>query len=88
MGMDPLKIQVMFTLKILIIAGIGGLLGYFVGTGVSILLGPLLAEAKIHPIPYLLLISLAISFGLGLITSIATAMRISKLDPVDALKEV
>jgi len=87
-GMDPLKIQVIFVLKVVTLAGVGGFLGYIIGSGISILLGPLIAEARIQPIPYLLLISFAISLGLGAISSIITAMRISRLDPVEALREV
>jgi len=88
MGMDPGKIQIIFVWKILIFAGIGGLLGYITGSGISIILGPLIAEAKVLPIPYLLLVSFAIALGLGAISSIIPARRISKLDPVEALREV
>lgn len=88
MGMDPRKIQTIFVSKILVFAVIGGLLGYITGTGISILLGPLIAETKVLPILYLLLVSFAIAFGLGVISSIIPAKRISRLDPVEALREV
>ena len=88
MGMDPRKIQLVFVSKSLIFAAIGGLLGYIVGSGISIFLGPLIAEAKVLPIPYLLPISFAISIGLGTISSIIPAKRISRLDPVEALREI
>jgi len=88
MGMEPRKIQIIFVWKILIFAGIGGFLGYITGSGISIILGPLIAESKVLPIPYLLLVSFAIALGLGAISSIIPARRISKLDPVEALREV
>jgi putative ABC transport system permease protein len=88
MGMDPRKIQVIFVSKVLIFAVIGGLLGYILGSGISFFLGPLIAETKVLPIPNLLLISFAIAFTLGIISSIVPARRISRLDPVEALREV
>jgi putative ABC transport system permease protein len=88
MGMDPRKIQVIFVLKLLVFAGIGGLLGYVMGSGISIFLGPMIAEAEVSPILYLLPISLAISIGLSIISSIIPSRRISRLDPVEALREV
>jgi putative ABC transport system permease protein len=53
-GMDPSKIQVIFAVKVLIFAGIGGFLGYVVGSAISIILGPIIAEARVFPIPNLL----------------------------------
>jgi putative ABC transport system permease protein len=88
MGMDPRKIQVIFVLKLLVFAGIGGLLGYVMGSGISIFLGPMIADASVSPILYLLPISLAISIGLSIISSIIPSRRISRLDPVEALREV
>ena len=88
MGMDPRKIQVIFVSKVLIFAVVGGLLGYITGSSISVFLGPLIAETKVLPIPSLLLVSFAIAVALGIISSILPAMRISKLDPVEALREV
>lgn len=88
MGMDPRKIQVIFISKVLAFAIIGGFLGYVAGSGISIFLGPLIAETRVLPIPRLLLFSLTIALGLGVISSIVPAKRISKLDPVEALREV
>lgn len=87
MGMPARKIQWIFVSRILILAAVGGLLGYAVGSGVSVLLGPLLADAKVSMIPYLLPVALAISLGLGAISSIVPVRRISRLDPVEALRE-
>ncbi|HDY87056.1 MAG TPA: ABC transporter permease, partial [bacterium] len=88
MGMDPRKIQVIFVSKLLIFAGVGGFMGYITGSGISIILGPLIAETKVLALPYLLPISFVISFGLVAISSIIPAKRISRLDPVEALREV
>lgn len=88
MGMDPRKIQLIFVSKVLVFAVIGGLLGYITGSAISVFLGPLIAETKVLPIPYLLLSSFAIALGLGVISSIIPARRISRLDPVEALREI
>lgn len=88
MGMDPRKVQTIFVAKVLTFALIGAVLGYVVGSGVSIFLGPLIAETKVLPIPNLLWISFVIALGLGVVSSIVPARRISKLDPVEALREV
>lgn len=88
MGMDPRKIQAIFVSKMLILAAIGGLLGYVTGSGVSVLLGPLLADARVSPMPSLLPVAFIVSLGLAILSSILPARRISKLDPVEALREV
>jgi putative ABC transport system permease protein len=88
MGMDPRKIQVIFVAKVLAFALIGGFLGYAVGSGISVFLGPLIAETRVLPIPRLLLFSIAIAFTLGVTSSVIAARRVSLLDPVEALREV
>lgn len=88
MGMDPRKIQLIFLSKVLVFAVIGGLSGYILGSGISILLGPLIAETRVPPIASLLVISFAIAVALGVISSIVPARRISGLDPVEVLREV
>jgi putative ABC transport system permease protein len=88
MGMDPRKIQVVFVAKVLAFALIGGVLGYAVGSGISVFLGPLIAETRVVPIPRLLLFSFAIAFTLGATSSVIAARRVSRLDPVEALREV
>ena len=87
MGMDPRKIQVIFISKLLILAGIGCFMGYITGSGFSIILGPLIADTRVLALPHLLPISYAISFGLVIISSIIPMRRISKLDPVEALRD-
>jgi putative ABC transport system permease protein len=88
MGMDPRRVEFMFILKILLYAGAGGLLGYVVGSAVSVFLGPLVADSEIAPLPSTLWLSLAISIGVAFVSSIIPVRRISRLDPVDALRGV
>jgi len=88
MGMDPRKIQMIFVSKVLIFAGAGGLLGFLIGSGVSMALGPLVAETTISPVTSVLPISLGISMGIGFVSSLMPAKRISNLDPVEALRGV
>lgn len=86
MGMAPRRIQSIFLLKVVGFALLGGLLGYLLGTGISMLLGPLVADASVSPLPYLLPMALALSLGLGVIASILPLSRIARLDPVEALR--
>lgn len=86
MGMAPRKIQSIFLLKVVGFALLGGLLGYLLGTGISVLLGPLVADASVSPLLHLLPLALALSLGLGVIASILPVRRIARLDPVEALR--
>ncbi len=88
MGMPARRIQGIFIAKMMVFAGIGGCLGWLLGTGLSIFMGPMIAEATVAPISSLLPIALLISFALALISCIFPVRRISRLDPVDALREL
>ncbi len=88
MGMESSKIHKIFILKGVILGFIGGLGGYLVGTGISMLLGPQIAETKVTPIGNLLLYSLGIALVVGAISSILPARKAATLDPIEALREV
>lgn len=88
MGMESLKIHRIFILKGVILGLIGGLAGYFVGTGISMVLGPQIAETNVAPIVYLLPYSIGIALVIGAISSILPARKAATLDPVEALREV
>ncbi len=87
MGMAPSKVSRIFLLKGLFLGLAGGLAGYFVGTGVSMLLGPRIAETAVAPIAYLLPWSIGIAVVIGGISSIVPARKAAALDPVEALRE-
>lgn len=86
MGMAPRRLQQIFLLKIGVFAATGGLLGYLLGSGVSVLLGPLVADASVSPLFHLLPGAFGLSLGLGVVSSILPLRRISRLDPVEALR--
>ena len=86
MGMAPRRIQQIFLMKIGGFAAAGALFGYLFGSGVSMLLGPLVADASVSPLLYLLPRAFGLSLGLGVVASILPLRRISRLDPVEAFR--
>jgi putative ABC transport system permease protein len=88
MGMDPLKIQAIFVIKIIVLALSGGIAGFVIGSGISVFLGPLIADAKITVLFYLLPVSIIIALVIAVISIIIPAKKISNLDPIEALREV
>lgn len=88
MGMNPRTLQAIFTGKVLALAAVGGLLGYFVGSGLSMVLGPAVADTEVSPVFSLLPVGLALALALALISSIVPARRLSRLEPVEALREM
>jgi putative ABC transport system permease protein len=87
MGMDSSKIYRIFLFKGLILGFLGGILGYFVGTGISMVLGPQIANTGVSPLLYLLPYSIVIALLVGIVSSILPAKRAATLDPVVALRE-
>ncbi len=88
MGMNAAKIYKIFVSKALILGIIGGLAGYAIGTLISVVLGPQVADAQISPLLHILPYSLLISTVICVISSIVPARQASKLDAVEALREV
>ena len=87
-GMDANKMYRFFVLKALILGVIGGLAGYALGTLISTVAGPQLADTPVSPILGLLPYSILISTGVCIIATIFPARRAAQLDPVEALREV
>jgi putative ABC transport system permease protein len=87
-GMDANKMYGFFVLKALILGIVGGLAGYGLGTLISAVAGPQLAETPVSPILGLLPYSILISTALCIIATIFPARRAAQLDPVEALREV
>ena len=88
MGMNPRTLQGVFAAKVLALSAIGGLLGYLIGSGLSMVLGPAIADTKVMPVGWLLPVGLALALGLALVSSIAPARRLARLEPVEALREI
>ena len=87
-GMDASKIYRFFVLKALTLGFIGGLAGYAVGTLISMVAGPQLADTPVSPILGLLPYSMLISTALCIVATIFPARRAARLDAVEALREV
>ena len=88
MGMNPRTLQGIFVAKVLGLAAAGGILGYLVGSGLSMLLGPAIADTKVMPVGLLLPVGLAVALALALVSSIVPARRLARLEPVEALREI
>lgn len=87
-GMDASKVYKLFISKALILGLVGGLVGYAVGTLISMVAGPQIADTPVSPIFQLLPYSIVISTVICIISSILPARRATRLDPVEALQEV
>jgi len=87
MGMNSSRMYSIFILKGLILGIIGGILGYILGTGISMLLGPQIANTRVQPIFYLLPYSIGIALLVGIVSSILPARKAAGMDPVEALRE-
>ena len=88
MGMNAARIYKIFIFKALILGIIGGSAGYAIGTLISVILGPQIADARISPLLHILPYSLLLSTAICIISSILPARRATKLDVVEALREV
>lgn len=87
-GVDSNRLYKFFILKALFLGVIGGLAGYTLGTIISMIAGPQIADTTVSPILQLLPYSVAISTVVCIIASILPARRAAQLDPVEALQEV
>ena len=77
----------LFLIKAFVIGIVGGVAGYFIGTGMAVYLGPKIAAIPVLPMPSLLLWALGISIVLNVGASVFPALRATKLDPSTVLQE-
>jgi len=87
-GMNASNIYKLFISKALILGVVGGLGGYAVGTLISIMAGPQIADTAVTPVFQLLPYSIVISTVICIISSILPARMAARLDPVEALQEI
>ena len=78
----------MFLTKAVILGLVGGIIGYFLGTGSAMILGPQLAGLKVAPVPIYLLLSIIIAVVIALAGSILPVRRASRFDPAVIMQEV
>lgn len=88
LGADSSKVLNVFLLKALVLAVIGGIGGFVVGTFLAVILGPLVAGVTVRPIFIWLVWSLLLSAAITLLASYFPARHASKLDPCTVLKEL
>lgn len=88
LGASSWTIVRMFLFKAVVLGIAGGLAGFVLGTVMAIILGPIIADVPVIPIPMLLLAATALSMSIALIASLLPAYHASRLDPCIALQEI
>jgi putative ABC transport system permease protein len=84
-GARESDILVQFLVEAIMLTMVGGVLGIFVGSGVTIGVGRLLSSPMV-PSPESLTIAVATSVGIGTVFGFLPAWRAAKLDPMVALR--
>lgn len=87
LGASSSKVLKIFLTKALVLALIGGIGGYLLGTLLAMILGPIVASVPVLPIPSLFFWSLLLSASITLIASYFPARYAARLDPCKALQE-
>jgi len=88
LGATPSTVLKMFLLKALVLGLAGGVVGYIIGTILSVTLGPRIAGVPVLPMPVLALWAIGVSTAIALAASYFPARRAAGLDPVVSLQEV
>jgi len=87
-GMSPRQLLSIFYGKAIILGVVGGAVGYVLGTGLAVWLGPRIAHIPVLPMPALLGWALLISVALSLLATAIPAKNAAGLDPAATLMEV
>jgi putative ABC transport system permease protein len=77
----------LFLMKSMVLGVVGGVIGYFLGTGSALILGPQLAGLRVDPIPIYLVWSILIAVGIALFGSWYPVHRATRFDPALILQE-
>jgi putative ABC transport system permease protein len=85
-GAQKSSIVTQFLVEAGMLCGIGGLVGVAVGTLGSIILGKLMFQMTIYPLPWVTAAALALAVTLGLVFGIYPAAKAARLQPVEALR--
>jgi putative ABC transport system permease protein len=87
LGATTRTILVIFMLKAVFVALIGGILGYGVGTLVAVLLAPTLLQIHAYPILWLIPSAVLTAVVFSVVSSMAPSWRASRMDPGEILQE-
>lgn len=87
-GSKPSTIYRLFLAKAAILGLLGGLLGFAIGTGAAMFLGPQLAGLTVYPLPMYLLYSVIVATAIALAGSIVPVRRATRFDPAVIMQEV
>ena len=87
LGATTRTILVIFMLKAVFLALIGGLMGYGIGTLVAVLLAPILLQIQVYPILSLIPWSVLMAVVFSVISSMVPSWRASRMDPGEILQE-
>jgi len=87
LGATTRTILVIFMLKAVFLALVGGLLGYGIGTLVAVLLAPRLLQIHAYPILSLIPWAVLMAVVFSVLSSMAPSWRASRMDPAEILQE-
>ena len=68
------------------VCGMGGIVGIIFGTIGSVVLGRIIYQQTIYPVPWVTIAAFALSVALGVLFGSYPAIKASKLQPVEALR--
>ena len=88
LGASSWTVVKMFLLKAFFLGIAGGVSGFLLGTIMAIILGPIIADVPVIPMPTLFFAAAALSVGIALVASLLPAYHASRLDPCVVLQEI
>ena len=83
----PRIILSIFLQKAILLGLAGGIIGYFLGTSLALVLGPKIIKVMIFPQPIFIIWSIIIALTLNIIFTLIPAKRAAHLDPAAILQE-
>jgi putative ABC transport system permease protein len=85
LGATPRQILWLYLSEALVLSVCGGVIGLGLGTGLARLIHAVVPGLPVHTPPGFVVLALAISLAVGLLSGILPAGRAARLDPVEAL---
>lgn len=86
-GATPSQVNLLFLTESAVLAILGGIGGVAVGLGLAAVLRAALPGLPVHTPLRFVLIALAVSLAVGLLSGVLPARRAAYLDPIEALRE-